>query len=315
MADVSVLIVGYNSRRYLETCLSHLQVAARDLAIEVLFVNNGSDDSEELVGRLFPTTIIVPPQGNIGFAAGMNLLARHASAPLLLLLNPDVELQPNAIVELLAAAREHPDYNVFGGLAVHADGSPELRSLTALPTVIDLIKGAVGRTEEARQIDLDHALVEVEAVNGGLMLVRRQTWQALGGMDETFFLYTEELDLCARVRKDGGRLGVVPASRAFHDIGSGNVLSPTRIQLMTTGNAHYFHKHFSAPQAWLAVFCLWLACFTRYAAGVIFGERKARFVGFRNAYERVVTKPWSWWRGYASPGADPRRAAGLLRTV
>lgn len=313
MFDVSVLIVGYNSRRYLESCLGHLTKAAQGLRVEVLFVNNGSDASEDMVRDLYPGAIVVPSRGNIGFAAGMNLLASHASGELLLLLNPDVELHPDAIAQLHAAARDNPGYQILGGLAVHADGSPEMRSLTALPRITDLIKGAVGRAEESRQIDIDQPLVEVEAVNGGMMLVRTETWREVGGMDETFFLYTEELDLCARVRARGGRLAVVPAARAFHDIGSGNVLSPTRIQLMTTGNAHYYHKHFAPPLAWLAVFCLWTACFTRYAAGVLVGTRVARFSDFRKAYARVVTEPWSWWKGYASRGADPRKVAGFLK--
>jgi GT2 family glycosyltransferase len=311
MADISVLIVGYNSASYLQSCFSHLQRAATGLDVEVLFVNNGNDGSEDLVRSLLPSAFVVPSRGNIGFAAGMNLLAMHASAPLLLLLNPDVELDTDALVELIAAARDNPDYMVLGGLAMRPDGSPESRSLTALPSIVDLVKGAVGRSEEGRQIDMSRKLVDVEAVNGGLMLVRRDTWQKLGGMDESFFLYTEELDLCARVREAGGRLGVVPASRAYHDIGSGNVLSPARIQLMTTGNAHYYHKHFPPARAWFAVACLWTACFTRFAAGLIFGDRIGRFAGFRSAYEKVVTQPWSWWRGYRSRGADPRIRAGV----
>ena len=187
--------------------------------------------------------------------------------------------------------------------------------MTALPRITDLIKGAIGRAKQSRQIDIEGPLVEVEAVNGGMMLVRSDIWRELRGMDESFFLYTEELDFCARVRARGGRLGVVPSSRAFHDMGSGNVLSPTRIQLMTTGNAHYYHKHFPLPKAWLAVFCLWLACFTRYVAGVLAGNRVARFAGFHKAYRRVVAEPWTWWRGYASSGADPRKTTVSLKTV
>jgi GT2 family glycosyltransferase len=259
-----------------------------------------------MVRDLYPGAVIVPSKGNIGFAAGMNLLASHARGSLLFLLNPDAQLHPAAIVQLHAVASEHPDYHVLGGLTTRADGSPEPRSLSSLPRITDLIRGAVGRTEEARQIDLERPLIEVEAVSGGLMMVRRDIWRELGGMDETFFLYTEELDFCARVRERGGRIGLVPGSRAYHDVGSGNVLAPSRIQLMTTGNAHYYHKHWSPPRAWLAVFCLWLACFTRYVAGLIFGDRVPRFAGFHKAYAKVVRQPWSWWRGYNSRNADPR---------
>ena len=109
MVDVSVLIVGYNSGRYLKSCLHHLRQAIQDLNVEVLFVNNGDDASEELVRDLLPDTIIVSSRGNIGFAAGMNLLAESATGSLLLLLNPDVELHTDAIVELCAAARRNYD--------------------------------------------------------------------------------------------------------------------------------------------------------------------------------------------------------------
>lgn len=306
MTDVSVLIVGYNSRNYLDACMRHLRQAAKGLSIEVLFVNNGDDGSEEIVRDHFPGSVIVPSQGNVGFAAGMNLLANRANGPLLFLLNPDVELHPNAIVELHAVSKDHPDYKILGSLAVGADGTFDLRSLPALPKITELLKGAVGLSERMRQIDLTSRLVEIEAVCGGMMMVRTEAWHELGGMDESFFLYSEELDLCARLRASGARIGLVPASKGFHDIGSGAGLSPKRIQFLITGAAHYYHKHFAAPLAWLTVFCLWLNCFNRYVAGRLFGNRVASFASFPATYENVVTRPWNWWRGYASPGADPR---------
>jgi GT2 family glycosyltransferase len=311
MTDVSVLIVGYNSRSCLDACMRHLRQAVKGLSIEVLFVNNGDDGSEEIVRDHFPASVIVPSQGNVGFAAGMNLLANHATGPLLLLLNPDVELHPDAIAELHAVSRDYPDYMILGSLAVRPDGTSDLRSLPSLPKITELLKGALGLSETMRQIDLTSRLVETEAVCGGMMMVRTETWREIGGMDETFFLYAEELDLCTRTRARGGRIGLVPSSKGFHDIGSGAASSPKRIQFLTTGAAHYYHKHFAPPLAWLTVFCLWLACFTRYVAGRLFGNRVESFASFRATYENVVTRPWSWWRGYASPGADPRYLQGL----
>lgn len=313
MTDVSVLIVGYNSRSYLDACMRHLRQAVKGLSIEVLFVNNGDDGSEEIVRDLFPGSVIVPSQGNVGFAAGMNLLANHATGPLLLLLNPDVELHPDAIVELHAVSRDCPDYKILGAVAMRADGTSDLRSLPAAPKITELLKGAMGLSERMRQIDLTSRLVEVESVCGGMMMVRTKAWRELGGMDETFFLYAEELDLCARIRARGGRVGLVPSSRGLHDFGSGAALSPKRIQFLTTGTAHYYHKHFAPPLAWLTVFCLWLACFTRYVAGRLFGSRVASFASFPTTYEKVVMRPWSWWRGYASPGADPRYLQGSAK--
>ncbi len=310
MTDISVLIVGYNSRSCLDGCMRHLRRAAKGLSVEVLFVNNGDDGSEEIVVDQFPEAVIVPSQGNVGFAAGMNLLANHATAPLLLLLNPDVELDPDAIVELYAVSRDCPDYEILGSLAVRSDGTFDMRSLPSLPKITELLKGAIGLSERMRKIDLTSRVVETEAVCGGMMMVRSEAWRDLGGMDETFFLYAEEMDLCTRIRARGGRIGLVPSSRGLHDIGSGAASSPKRIQFLTTGAAHYYHKHFAPPLAWLTVCCLWLACFTRYATGRFFGNRVARFAGFAATYENVVTRPWSWWRGYASPGADPRYQQG-----
>lgn len=308
--DVSVLIVGYNSRSFLEKCLLTIPAAASDVRIEILFVNNGTDDSESFLRKNFADVTVLPSQGNIGFAAANNLLAAVARGRWLLLLNPDVELHPFAIAELHAVGTDHPDYKILGAFAVRADGTSDLRSLPALPKITELLKGAMGLSERMRQIDLTSRLVEVEAVCGGMMMVRTEAWRELGGMDETFFLYTEELDFCARLAARGGRIGLVPASRAFHDVGSGEGLSPKRIQFMATGNAHYYHKHFAPPRALLAVFLLWFSCFIRYAAGRVLGRRVARFATFPATYEGIVTRPWSWWRGYASPGADPRYQQG-----
>lgn len=305
--DVSILIVGYNSHSYLASCISAIEGASRNTNKEVLFVNNGDDNSEKLVERDFPFVRILEPAGNTGFASANNRLARHAAGRFLILLNPDTELEEGAIDRLVDTAVENPDYRILGGLSRTPGTSGGPYHQQRLPRISNYLRSIIGQTASPLELDHTKDVVPSEMVNGGFMLVDAEIWRELGGFDDGFFLYAEDADLCRRASEIGAKVGVAPGAWLLHDLGSGSVYSPLRRQLMAKGAAHYFRKHYPRPRLWLALAAMWAAAISRFAFGSVAGVRSPRYRAMARGFRPLALKPWIWMKGYEGK-ADPRRS-------
>ncbi|APE27338.1 glycosyltransferase family 2 protein [Aurantiacibacter gangjinensis] len=295
--DISILVVGHNSRAFLPPLFASLAEATNDIDCEVLFINNGTDDSESLVAELMPDARVLPSQGNIGFAAANNYLARHAGGHWLLLLNPDAILLSDAISPLLRATEHYPHVDVFGGVTVDADGNIDSRSVLHFPTLWRTFRQAIGFHRKLDQSATSGG-IEVDAVSGAFMLVRRRRWEHLGGMDDSFFLYAEELDFCRRHSDAGGSTMLVPAARILHDIGSGDPLAPQRIGFLLKGVAHYYRKHHGPLISRLLLAVHGLGNTLRLAKGCMLSIARLQPHPLMRAFWRPVLMPWRWWGGY-----------------
>ncbi|WP_325100026.1 glycosyltransferase family 2 protein [Aurantiacibacter sediminis] len=311
MPKVSVLVLGYNSLRYLPECLRSVPEAVGGSSYEILFLNNGTDASEALVRSEFPDVRVLASQGNIGFAAGVNLLATGARGEWLLNLNPDTVLEPRSIASLLTFAEGRPEFGAVGGLNVDADGEALSITHARLPSLQSILRRSLGI--ERRVTDYAHAgaasYTQVETLCGGFFLMRRDLWQNLGGFDESFFLYCEEFDLFKRLQMRGCKAALVRESRVFHDVGSGSPLSPDRIFYQVVASAHYAHKHFGKAEAGLAIAVIWISAIGRYLYAALQSWRGGRYPAMRRAFAKAAFEPASWMLGFNSPGADPRKPA------
>lgn len=305
--DLSILIVGYNSIEYLDECMSSISRAINQYSYEILFVNNGTDHSEEFVRKQHPQAKILPSLGNVGFAAGNNYLAKYSGGRWLLLLNPDTTLYPNALDILLDNALRHPEYQVLGGTTVAADGSPHLAANIVLPSFGSILRGLIGKAAREIEFTAGNNLLELDAVTGGFMLVERDCWMEMGGLDESYFLYAEELDFFKRLKVNGGRVAQISDSLIYHDTGSGDIYSPNRVRFQMTGNAHYMHKHFSKPYAYACISLLWFASLVRYGGSRVLASKNEKYARMSRGLAPVVRAPWRWMQGYRSRGADPRK--------
>jgi GT2 family glycosyltransferase len=301
------MVVGYNSASYLPECLGAIPAAISQSSFEVLFINNGNDSSEQLVRSEFPNVRVLPSRGNVGFAAGNNYLAENSSGQWLLLLNPDTRLHAGALDALLDAAERNPDVDVLGGVTVGSDGEPEAVARLQLPSLSSLVRQFLLGASKPQAFPANSRILQVEALSGGFMMVRRATWMALGGLDPDFFLYAEELDFFKRLKDRGGKAALVADSRVFHDLGSGDIFSERRIRFLTTGNAHYFHKNFSRPYAYACIFVMWATALKRYLGGSLLGLRSQRYARMSRGFAAVAKSPRTWVWGYNSAGADPRK--------
>lgn len=215
--ELSILIVGFQSADLIAHCISAIPAACTNHVAEILIVDNGDGSTEEFVRKSFPKVRIVASRGNIGFAAGNNWLARHAKGAKLLLLNPDMVLAPGAIDALMEGSERYPDAAAWGGVTVDPQGRLDTGNFLTFPTLMELASAAAGRSLSFRRSPLnatDDACVDV--LVGGLMLIDRQAWDALGGFDERYFLYAEEIDLFLRFSNYGYTVWRIPEARGEH---------------------------------------------------------------------------------------------------
>jgi hypothetical protein len=224
--DLSILVVTYNSARLIGPLLAQLEGELAGLAAEVVVVDNASaDDTAARVHRAHPWVRLFASTSNLGFAAGNNLAAKHARGRLLLLLNPDALPAPGALARGIALMDGHADVGLAGGELRGADGGrqPSARMFPTLRDELFTLSGLAARYPASRLFArLDRrwadpeAAAEVDWLPGAFVFVRAEVFRGLGGFDERFFMYYEEVDLCRRLRAAGWRIQYWPELKAMH---------------------------------------------------------------------------------------------------
>jgi GT2 family glycosyltransferase len=299
---VSVLIVGYRNLRHLDACIGGAIRAMDGLDSEILFIDCSNDGSAEFVRERFPGVRVLPHAGNLGFGRGNNHLAREAHGDYVLLLNPDTVPRSDEITRLVRFADAHPAAGACGGRCVFPSGEHDLGSHQPMLDVPGMVLTALGLARLRRgALPLDASAPQrVEVISGAFMLVRRALWERLGGFDELFFMYTEEVDLCKRIADAGFELWADPSIVMIHDAGSGDPDNPRKRLQLLRGNATFFRKH-SAPLA-ATIGCgamlanEWIRL--AYARTVLRVLRPARARSLGERCAHAVRHRAEWWMGW-----------------
>lgn len=263
--DLSVLVVSYNTRAITLECLRAVQQRTRDVNFELIVLDNASaDGSADAVERI-PDVRLIRQQSNLGFARGNNIAARGSRGEWLLLLNPDTVVTEGAIRKLVEFAQRNPEGSIFGGRTIFADGSLNPASCWGRPTPWSLVCFATGLARLFRGMALFNpegyggwgrdSVRCVDIVSGCFFLIRKATWDQLGGFDEAFFMYGEEADFCLRAAKLGHRCIICPDAVIVHHGGASEPLRADKIIRLFAAKERLIVKHWS-PVA--AIFGRWL---------------------------------------------------------
>jgi N-acetylglucosaminyl-diphospho-decaprenol L-rhamnosyltransferase len=224
MPRLSIVIVTFNSANDIDACLSSLATHARSIDSETVIVDNASSDGTAAYVRArWPAIRVLEPGANLGFAGGTNLGIRQTFGELVLFLNPDAAIRAGALDRLIAALDARPDAAVAGPRLIDANGRAELSfgdmigPFTELRQKLlvkgndrrlPLVSGYVNRlTRQARDVDW---------VSGACLLVRRAEAEAVGLLDERYFMYAEDVDFCAAIRARGRAVLFTPAAEVVH---------------------------------------------------------------------------------------------------
>ena len=220
---VAAVVVNYNAGLCLGPCLSSLYKSG--LKTVVVADNGSSDGSRAVVDDA--GAVWLPTGSNLGYGRAANAGAASEAArgaELLLVSNPDVELDPDAVAALTGRFDAEPGLGIVGPRIVNPDGTlyPSARTF---PDIVDAVgHGLLGMvlprnrfTRRYRLLDWDHRLpAKVDWVSGACFMVRRSTWEALRGFDPAYFMYMEDVDLCWRARQAGWDVGYEPSAEVVH---------------------------------------------------------------------------------------------------
>jgi hypothetical protein len=224
MPDLTTIIVSYNTRPELEACLASLPRQGFPGRHEVIVVDNASTDgTAEAVRTRFPGVRLIEPGRNLGFGAANNVGMQAAGTDLLLLLNSDTIVPAGAVEAMCGAFAEQPGWVALGPRLVDGDGRAELSFGRMMTPWSEWRQKVLVRLHE-RRVPLVSAWVEratrqarcVDWVSGACLLVRRRDALAVGGFDERYFLYAEDVDFCAALRALGRQIRFFPGAEVVH---------------------------------------------------------------------------------------------------
>ncbi|MFN2292119.1 MAG: glycosyltransferase family 2 protein [Anaerolineae bacterium] len=271
MADLTAIVVSWNVYDLLRHCLDSLVASAeaatsdqaQGLDLEIIVVdNNSGDGSPEMVRSEFPRVRLIANDENRGFTAANNQGLAASRGRFLLLINPDTQVMGDALASMVRTMEANPQIGVLGPQLLYPDGSrqPSRRRFPTFATA--LVESTVVQewwrdNRFLRHYYMDDVPVassdqvqQVDWLVGACLLVRREAYEQVGGLDEGFFMYSEELDWCRRIKQAGWQIVYFPGATVIHHEGkSSEQVVPARHIHFQSSKVRYFRKHHGAGQA------------------------------------------------------------------
>lgn len=251
MIDLSVIIVNWNTARLLDACLQSLINGVHHVKIEFFVVDNGSSDgSQDMVRKKYPSVRLIENTSNQGFARANNQAIRKARGRYVVLLNSDTVV-PDYAMDKLAAAMDSDTKIGIGGLQLLNDDGTLQNSIANTPALLteltnkSLLRRLFPGRFPGKEFRPDHP-IEVESLIGACLIVRAETVQDIGLLDEDYFFFLEETDWCLRARRGGWKVVFFPHITIYHLQGksAAKVPIPARIEYWRSRYL-FFDKHYS----------------------------------------------------------------------
>ena len=279
--DLSVVIVNYKTRDRLRACLLSVFASQTRFRFEVRVVDNDSrDGSVEMVHEQFPRVKLLENQSNLGYAKANNQAIRKANSRYVLLLNPDVEVEPETFEKIVAYADANPGVGICGCRILKPDGTLDKASRRSFPNLANSFLYLVGGKSDYH-LDLpDDQIAEVDSVVGAFMLVRREVIDKIGLLDEDFFMYGEDIDWCWRAKAAGFQVMYAPVTTVKHHKGSSSRKAPERaLYEFHRAMRIFYDKHYRKDHNFLVNFLVSAGIWTRYVLKVFLNSfRKEKYV-------------------------------------
>ena len=229
---LSICIVTYNASNWLVGCLDSILENNQLESLEIIVVDNGSEDGiEELLSRDYPYVRFIGNKDNLGYTRPMNQGLQSAHGQYLMQLNPDTKILPAAIDQLIRYMDGHPEIGICGPKVLNRDGSFQKQCRRGEPRPLAMISYFLRLSSLFPNSKLlggylleyedEDATIEVDALSGSCMLIRREVVEEIGYLDEQFFAYQEDTDICSRARQAGWKVYYYPEAEIIHYGGQG----------------------------------------------------------------------------------------------
>lgn len=296
--DLSVVIVNYNVRYFLEQCLLSVRKAAADLHCEVFVVdNNSADGSCAMVSGKFPEVMLLRNRANHGFSAACNQAINRSKGQFILLLNPDTVVEEDTFKKCIAFMISHPDAGALGVKMINGNGRLLPESKRAFPTPVAAffkMTGLSGLFPKSRYFNRyylghldDSVTAEADIISGAFMFINREAFEKTGPLDERFFMYGEDIDLSYRLIKAGYKNYYYPDVKIIHYKGEStrksdlnNIMHFYRAMLV------FADKHFKNQGFGLVKFLLRIAILFRGLISLLKNLVRRYFIPAENLFTR-----------------------------
>lgn len=301
--DLSIIIVNWNTRQLLKQCLESVGEniqSTPNFSIETIVLDNASTDaSVELVKKEFPWVTLIESHQNLGFAGGNNQAIHQSCGRHVLLLNPDTLIKPDGLKTLIVFMDSNPQAGAAGSMLLNPDGTLQTSCYPA-PTLVrefwrlfhldtirpfGIYRMANWDTEQAREVDV---------IQGASLILRRTALNQVGLLDDTYFMYTEEVDLCYRLQKSGWSLYWVPHSKVIHYGGQSTQQVAVKMFLcLYESKLIFIRKHYGWLAAQIYKLTLIIASLMRLALSPLALLEKPttrqRHLNLAHNYRRLLT--------------------------
>ena len=286
MLDISIIIVNYNVKEFLQNLLESIKKASNSFDIEIIVVDNASNDgSVKLLENKYPEVFLIANKTNVGFAKAVNLALKQIRGKFILIINPDTIIREDTLAKMLEFFKKNPDADLAGCKVLNPDGTLQLAcrrsfpgpwtsftKVTGLSTIFP--KSKIFAKYNLTYLD-ENKTYEVDAVSGSFMMFRREVYEKIGGFDPQFFMYGEDLDFCYRAQQAGYKIYYVHDTEIIHYKGESTKRSSIDETKVFYDAMHLFvKKHLSSS--------LLIGMLLRIAIII------RKFLAFLNMYKTII---------------------------
>ncbi len=259
--DLSIIIVSWNVKEKLRENLLALQAGQGGLGYEIFVVDNDSADySAEMIKKEFPKVKLIANSKNLGFARANNQAIRKAQGDFILLLNPDMRVFSDTLKNMVEWMRENEEVSVTGCHLVDEKGRT-VKQVRKFPTLLDQLAITLKLPHifpwilnKYLQKDFDYSQeAKVDSIRGSFFMIRKETIEKIGLLDEKYFIWFEEVDYCKRVKQAGLKVWYTPVARCFDYVGQSFSQLPQgkKQKYFRNSQLFYFKKHCPIWQYWI----------------------------------------------------------------
>lgn len=279
--QLTVIVVNYNVEYFLDQCLSSVRKASKGLEIETIVVDNASmDGSVELLHQKYSDLHLILNEENVGFSKANNQGIEIAKGKYVLLLNPDTVVEESSFQKVIDYMDAHPETGGLGVRMIDGRGNFLPESKRGLPKPMVAFYKIFGlsrifpKSERFGQYHLGHLdefeTAEIDILSGAFMLMRKDALDKVGNLDESFFMYGEDIDLSYRIQKGGYKNVYFPETTIIHYKGESTKKSSVNyVFVFYRAMVIFAKKHFSGNNAWLFSFLINMAIYFRASLAII----------------------------------------------
>jgi len=302
--DLSIIIVNWNSKEYLLKSIASVEAETNEIEFEIIVIDGGSfDGCDKALQEHFPRVLFIQSDKNLGFAKANNEAYKASTGRHLLFLNPDTEVRGHAIKALSDHLGALPDAGIVGPKLLNSDGSVQESCIRAFPTILNQILESdflraifpdAGLWGMKPLHSSDNAAKKVEAVSGACLMIKKSVFERVGLFSSDYFMYSEDIDLCLKVRNAGLYTYYIPKAIVVHH-GGGSSNSQSRENTFSSvmeleSRWRFFRKTRSMWYSGIYRVAMFIVCMVRVAV-VLLVWPVCRMLG-KKFSGKAVLKKW-----------------------